>query len=61
MGARKFLSADGLIKVIRRGTLDSKLPVSKRSTYSWTDCIMSGLAIFGFKMPSMLQFEKTFP
>ena len=30
----------------------------KNSAYSWQDCIMSGLAVFGFKMPSLLQFEK---
>lgn len=30
----------------------------KNSEYSWQDCLMSGLAVFGFKMPSLLQFEK---
>ncbi|HEB63530.1 MAG TPA: hypothetical protein ENJ07_03525 [Gammaproteobacteria bacterium] len=29
-----------------------------QSPYDWNDCIMSGLAIFGFKFPSLLQFEK---
>jgi len=59
MGIRKFLSADGLINTIKRDILTSKYPKSRRTTYSWTDCIMSGLAVFGFKMPSLLQFEKT--
>lgn len=57
VGIRKFLSADGLMSVVRRGIGESTLPEYKRATYSWTDCIMSGLAVFGFKMPSLLQFE----
>jgi len=32
--------------------------VIKNTEYSWHDCILSGLAVFGFKMPSLLQFEK---
>jgi len=55
---RKYLSADGLIKVVRHSLLREKFRVMKDPTYSWNDCIMSGLAVFGFKMPSLLQFEK---
>ena len=35
-----------------------KFKVIKNTEYTWEDCIMSGLAVFGFKMPSLLQFEK---
>lgn len=58
MGVRKHLSADGLLKVIRHGLKREQFPDFSRSEYSWEDCIMSGLAIFGFKFPSLLQFEK---
>lgn len=55
---RKHLSADGLIKVVRHSFLREKFAGYERSEYSWQDCLMSGLAIFGFKMPSLLQFEQ---
>lgn len=56
---RKYLSADGLVNVVRRGLRREKFKVIQSAKYSWEDCIMSGLAIFGFKMPSLLQFEKS--
>ena len=55
---RKYLSADGLISIIRHGLRRENFKPIKRSPYSWEDCIMSSLAIFGFKFPSLLQFEK---
>ena len=55
---RKYLSADGLMSVVKHGLLREKFKIIKNSEYSWNDCIMSGLAVFGFKMPSLLQFEK---
>jgi len=55
---RKYLSADGLVRVIRHNLLQQKLKPVMGSEYSWQDCFMSGLAIFGFKCPSLLQFEK---
>jgi len=57
MGLRKNLSADGLINLVRHSVRKAKLK-ELNSDYSWQDCIMSGLAIFGFKCPSLLQFEK---
>ena len=56
---RKYLSADGLIAVVRHCLRREKLEPVIGSEYSWQDCVMSGLAIFGFKAPSLLQFEKT--
>lgn len=58
MGVRKYLSADGLIKVVQHSILREEFKELKNPTYTWKDCIMSGLAVFGFKMPSLLQFEK---
>ena len=54
---RKYLSADGLIAVVRHSLRKEKLK-ELNSDYSWQDCVMSGLAVFGFKCPSLLQFEK---
>lgn len=58
MGVRKYLSADGLIKIVRHSILRERFKELKNPEYTWNDCIMSGLAVFGFKMPSLLQFEK---
>lgn len=55
---RKYLSADGLHEVVRHSLRRETLPTCVGSEYSWQDCVMSGLAIFGFKFPSLLQFEK---
>jgi hypothetical protein len=55
---RKHLSSDGLIKIVQHSLHRETFKDIKNSEYSWQDCIMSGLAVFGFKMPSLLQFEK---
>jgi len=54
---RKYLSADGLHELVRESIRREKFPTT-RSEISWQDCIMSGLAIFGLKFPSLLQFEQ---
>jgi hypothetical protein len=55
---RKNLSVDALHKTVRHCFDRERLPVCPKSRISWQDCIMSGLAIFGLKFPSLLQFEK---
>jgi Transposase DDE domain len=55
---RKYLSADGLHQVVRHCVRRENLSAVIGSDYTWQDCVMSGLAIFGFKCPSLLQFEK---
>ncbi len=55
---RKYLSSDGLIGIVRHSLHRRDLTPLIGSDYSWQDCFMSGLAIFGFKCPSLLQFEK---
>ncbi|MDF1518583.1 MAG: transposase [Lutibacter sp.] len=55
---RKHLSADGLLRAARHSFYKEALPEYKRSDISWQDCIMSGLAIFGLKFPSLLKFEE---
>lgn len=55
---RKHLSADGLHKAVINSLQKEKLVEAKKSEFSWKDCIMSGLAIFGLKFPSLLKFEE---
>jgi len=55
---RKNLSADGLHRAVRNCLSKEKLPPCSKSTISWQDCIMSGLAVFGLKFPSLLKFEE---
>lgn len=57
-GLRKHLSADGLHKIVRHSLHREQFKEMKNTECSWEDCLMSGLAVFGFKMPSLLQFEK---
>jgi len=54
---RKNLSADGIHKTVIGCLRREKLPACD-SEISWQDCVMSGLAVFGFKFPSLLQFER---
>ncbi len=54
---RRHLSAPGLLKTIRHEF--SQIQDPKSSSYiSLADCLMSGMAIFGLKYPSLLQFEQ---
>ena len=56
---RKHLSAPGMLKAIRMKFEDIPDPrIQKMSTISLADSLMSGLAIFGLKYPSLLQFDK---
>ena len=55
---RKYLSADGLHKAVINSLQKEKLVEYKKSEFSWKDCVMSGLAIFGLKFPSLLKFEE---
>jgi hypothetical protein len=55
---RKYLSADALTQSVRRCLEREKFKDCPRSEYSWGDCLMSGLAVFGLKFPSLLQFEE---
>lgn len=55
---RKHLSADGLHKAVINSLHKEKLVECKRSEFSWKDCVMSGLAVFGLKFQSLLKFEE---
>jgi len=55
---RKTLSAPGLLKNIRNEF--EKIPEHRHGAVKYTlpDVLMSGLAMFGLKYPSLLQFDK---
>jgi len=56
---RKHLWVKDLLTNVRQKFDKIKDSTSKRSRdYSLTDCLMSGVAIFGMKYPSLLQFDK---
>ena len=54
----KNLLINKLLDTIRLSLNAENFKSNNRNSYSWEDCIMSGLAIFGLKFASMLQFEK---
>lgn len=61
---KKQLSAKGMLKKIR--SIFKKIPEQPKdsrglkSKISVTDCLMSALAVFGLKYPSLLQFDKEY-
>lgn len=56
---RKTLSAPGLLDAVKKSF--EKIPdlCSSRSDITLADCLMSGLAIFSLKLPSLLQFDQS--
>ena len=62
---KKHLSAEGLLSATRKVfssvndplNLSEKDPRGKKTQLSLVDCLMSGLAVFGLKFPSLLQFS----
>ena len=57
---RKHLSAPGLLKIIYQqfSKITDMRNFSKKISISLTDHLMSGLAVFGLKCPSLLDFDK---
>ena len=59
---KKQLSAEGMLATVR--SIFSKIPEPQRDTRGLKsnipllDCLMSGLAVFGIKFPSLLQFDQ---
>lgn len=56
---KKYLSSDGLHREVVNSLLKEHFAETNKSIISWQDCIMSGLAIFGLKFSSLLQFDKS--
>jgi len=55
---RKTLSVPGLLKIVRGCFNQVSEHRRKESSYSLTDVLMSGLAVFSLKCPSLLDFDK---
>jgi hypothetical protein len=53
--SRQHLSVAGLLREVRR--VAAKIPDAPGNTILLTDYLMSGLAVFGLKYPSLLQFD----
>jgi hypothetical protein len=63
LAPRKYLSAAGLLSIARKSfsrVSDRQISPerSRTPTIPLVDCLMSGLAVFGLKSPSLLQFDK---
>ena len=61
MGSRKTLSAKGLLGTIHNAFMGIKEPrkrVSRTKLIRVVDCLMSGLAVFGLKYPSLFKFDE---
>ena len=54
---RKALSAPGLLREVRSYFDELEDPVPSRGL-CLAECLMSGLAVFGLKYPSLLQFDR---
>jgi hypothetical protein len=57
-GMKKHLSMPSLLKRMASYFKTIKEPAGKRAKLPLADCLMSGLALFGLKMPSLLAFDK---
>lgn len=57
ISTRQHLNAGSLLKKARQ-ILTKTFGTKKENNISTTDCLMSGLALFGLKYPSLLQFEQ---
>lgn len=57
IGIRKHLSLTGLIKTTKECLYQETFEGAERSHISWVDCIMSGLAVFNLKHPSLLAYD----
>lgn len=55
--SRKHLFLPGLLERTRHVFDKIKDNVGQRTTFSLTDCLMSGMAMFGLKYSSLLQFD----
>ncbi len=54
---RKTLSATGLLSAVKKSFQQIFDTCQPRTGITLADCLMSGLAIFGLKIPSLLQFD----
>ena len=60
MTARKSLGAEALVNIVYRlfKKIQDPQPSSRSTSISFTDILMSGLAVFGLKFPSLLKYDQ---
>ena len=60
---KKQLSAKGMLQKVRsvfeQVSAPLRSPRGVKAQISLPDCLMSGLAVFGLKFPSLLQFDES--
>src|SRR4051812_9305651 len=56
--SKQNLRVPGLLKLVRRSCERIQDPIQSQVTIPLPDCIMSGVAMFALKYPSLLQFDK---
>ena len=56
---RKHLSAPGLLNATRQCFSQLADPLASNTKFPLSDCLMSALAMFGLKYPSLLQFDNS--
>lgn len=56
---RKHLSIVGLLETVRDSYVGIKESAKRGNGYSLVDCLMSGIAVFGQKHASLLQFDES--
>lgn len=59
--SRKYLSAAGLLSIIHDSFKKIEPPrqlVARSNPITLADCLMSGIAVFGLKFPSLLKFDE---
>lgn len=56
----QHLSTAALIASVRQAFSHIRDPVQRDHPYTLLDCLSSGLAVFGLKFPSLLQFDKAY-
>ena len=57
MAARKHFSLASLLNAVKDCLHREKFEGAERSPISWTDCILSGLAVFNLKYASLLAYD----
>lgn len=56
---KKYLCTKNLLHRLKKAFQSVEQPSSQKNKISTTDCLMSGLAVFGLKYPSLLQFDRS--
>ena len=56
---KKYLCTENLLRRVKKAFRSAEQLSSQKNKISITDCLMSGLAVYGLKYPSLLQFDQS--